>query len=277
MAQANFYFNKFQHAGEQNLIADLVTESISIYGMDVGYLAKTIVEYDELLTEVDLAQFNQVSDVVMYIKSADGFQGEGDFLSKFGLEIRDQMTLCIARRHFDESIKQEQSISRPREGDLIFLPLNEKIFQINFVEHEPVFYQMGALQFYEITCELFEYSNERFNTGIEVIDLLEETHSLDTVFGTRLLLENGDDVLLETGYRLVQEIEATGDDQNFLMAENLLDQIILEDGAGLLRESQPEEVDYDDRTDAENVFIETQADAFIDFSTGDPFSEGGRF
>ena len=277
MAQANFYFNKFQHAGEQNLIADLVTESISIYGMDVGYLAKTIVEYDELLTEVDLAQFNQVSDVVMYIKSADGFQGEGDFLSKFGLEIRDQMTLCIARRHFDESIKQEQSISRPREGDLIFLPLNEKIFQINFVEHEPVFYQMGALQFYEITCELFEYSNERFNTGIEVIDLLEETHSLDTVFGTRLLLENGDDVLLETGYRLVQEIEATGDDQNFLMAENLLDQIILETGFGLLLESQPEEVDYDDRTDAENVFIETQADAFIDFSTGDPFSEGGRF
>ena len=172
---------------------------------------------------------------------------------------------------------QEQSISRPREGDLIFLPLNEKIFQINFVEHEPVFYQMGALQFYEITCELFEYSNERFNTGIEVIDLLEETHSLDTVFGTRLLLENGDDVLLETGYRLVQEIEATGDDQNFLMAENLLDQIILEDGAGLLLESQPEQVDYDDRTDAENVFIETQADDFIDFSTGDPFSEGGRF
>tara|TARA_R100000995_G_C3471688_1_gene118660 strand:+ start:161 stop:994 length:834 start_codon:yes stop_codon:yes gene_type:complete len=277
MAQANFYFNKFQHAGEQNLIADLVTESISIYGMDVGYLAKTIVEYDELLTEVDLAQFNQVSDVVMYIKSADGFQGEGDFLSKFGLEIRDQMTLCIARRHFTETVQQEQSISRPREGDLIFLPLNEKIFQINFVEHEPVFYQMGALQFYEITCELFEYSNERFDTGIEVIDLLEETHSLDTVFGTRLLLENGDDVLLETGYRLVQEIEATGDDQNFLMAENLLDQIILETGFGLLLESQPEEVDYDDRTDAENVFIETQADAFIDFSTGDPFSEGGRF
>ena len=93
MAQANFYFNKFQHAGEQNLIADLVTESISIYGMDVGYLAKTIVEYDELLTEVDLAQFNQVSDVVMYVKSADGFEGEGDFLSKFGVEQRDTMTM----------------------------------------------------------------------------------------------------------------------------------------------------------------------------------------
>ena len=111
MAQANFYFNKFQHAGEQNLIADLVTESISIYGMDVGYLAKTIVEYDELYTEDDLAQFNNVSDVVMYVKSADGFEGEGDFLSKFGLEIRDQMTLCIARRHFAESVQQEQSIS----------------------------------------------------------------------------------------------------------------------------------------------------------------------
>jgi hypothetical protein len=213
----------------------------------------------------------------MYVKSADGFEGEGDFLSKFGLEIRDQMTLCIARRHFAESVQQEQSISRPREGDLIFLPLNEKIFQINFVEHEPVFYQMGALQFYEITCELFEYSNERFDTGIEVIDLLEETHSLDTVFGTRLLLENGDDILLETGYRLVQEVEATGEDYNFLMAENLLDKIILETGFGLLLESQPDQVDYDDRTDAENVFIETQADTFIDFSTGDPFSEGGRF
>ena len=84
-------------------------------------------------------------------------------------------------------------------------------------------------------------------------------------------------ILLETGYRLVQEVDATGEDYNFLMAENLLDQIILETGFGLLLESQPEQVDYDDRTDAENVFIETQADDFIDFSTGDPFSEGGRF
>jgi len=190
MALGSLYFNHTTNTAEQRLIEDLVTESIKIYGIEVGYLGKTIVAKDELYTEDEEAKFEEVTDVVMYIKSADGFQGEGDFLSKFGLEIRDQMTLCVARRHFAESVEQEQNIFRPREGDLIFLPLNEKMFQINFVEHEPVFYQMGSLQFYELTCELFEYSNERFNTKIDVIDQIQTTHSLDIYSEVEMTTEN---------------------------------------------------------------------------------------
>ena len=249
MAQANFYFNKFQHAGEQNLIADLVTESISIYGMDVGYLAKTIVEYDELYTEDDLAQFNNVSDVVMYVKSADGFEGEGDFLSKFGLEIRDQMTLSVAVRAFENEVQATQNISRPREGDLIFFPLNEKVYQIQFAEHEPTFYQMGALQFYEMRAEKFEYAGERLNTGIQDIDKLEDNKSFDIGLESQWMMEG------TTG--MEEPIHDQSGERILLMgyAENDLDEVAA----------------------AENTFLETKADNFIDFTDKDPFSEGGTY
>jgi hypothetical protein len=250
MALGSLYFNHTTNTAEQRLIEDLVTESIKIYGIEVGYLGKTIVAKDELYTEDEEAKFEEVTDVVMYIKSADGFQGEGDFLSKFGLEIRDQMTLCVARRHFAESVEQEQNIFRPREGDLIFLPLNEKMFQINFVEHEPVFYQMGSLQFYELTCELFEYSNERFNTKIDVIDQIQTTHSLDIYSEVEMTTENDLPIFTEDGYRLLSE-----------------DEDRLDSSADTAR-------DFDTITDSESIYIETQGDSILDFSEADPFSEG---
>jgi len=250
MALGSLYFNHTTNTAEQRLIEDLVTESIKIYGIEVGYLGKTIVAKDELYTEDEEAKFEEVTDVVMYIKSADGFQGEGDFLSKFGLEIRDQMTLCVARRHFAESVEQEQNIFRPREGDLIFLPLNEKMFQINFVEHEPVFYQMGSLQFYELTCELFEYSNERFNTKIDVIDQIQTTHSLDIYSEVEITTENDLPIFTEDGYRLLSE-----------------DEDRLDSSADTAR-------DFDTITDSESIYIETQGDSILDFSEADPFSEG---
>lgn len=249
------YFNKFAHHGEQNLIADLVIESIAIYGIDVGYLTKkyTSEGYDELYTEEDLALFDTVRDVAMYIRNVDGFEGEGDFLSKFGLEIRDSMTLSVARRSFETEVEALDNISRPREGDLIFFPLNEKLYEIKFVEHEPVFYQMGALQFYDCRVELFEYSNERFRTGVTAIDELETKLSLDVYQEVQLLAEDDEPLFTEDGFRLLSEEEDASDD------------------------SADADRDYDTITDAENVFLETEADAIIDFSDADPFSEGGRF
>lgn len=281
MAQslANFHFNNFNHVGEQRLVEDLVTESISIYGLEVGYLAKTFQEggFDQLYNEESLPEFTNVTDIVMYLKSADGFEGEGDFLSKFGLEIRDSMVLCVARRHFEESVEQQQSIFRPREGDLIFLPLNEKMFEIKFVEHEPTFYQMGALQFYELRCDLYEYSSGRFNTGVEIIDQIETSHSLDVNIGIQLLLETGSNLLNEDGGRMLQEAaDRSGDNFNFMVHEDG-QYLLLEDGSKVLFETQPDQTDFDDIVDAENVFFETQADGVIDFSEADPFSEGGRF
>jgi len=169
----NFYFENYQASMEQNLIEDLVIESIRIYGVDTWYMPRTIGAKDELLNEDDMPIFKDAYMVEMYVKSVDGFEGEGDFLSKFGLQIRDSMTLTVAIRTYDQEVgayRTHDDTTRPMEGDLIYFPLNNKFFKVMHVEHEAIFYQMGSLQTYDLRCELFEYSNERFETGQDFID-----------------------------------------------------------------------------------------------------------
>lgn len=168
----NFYFSNFSNSGEQNLIEDLIIETIRIYGFDVWYIPRTLGAKDELLNEDDLSTFNSAFMIEAYVKNVDGFGGDGDFLSKFGLQINDSITLTIAQRKFVEDVGAYDSEVRPNEGDLIYFPLNRKIFEVKFVEHEAIFYQMGKLQTYDLRCELFEYSQERFNTGVREIDTL---------------------------------------------------------------------------------------------------------
>ena len=249
MAQ-NVFFNNFANSQEQKLIEDLTIESIGIYGVEAYYLNKTYGDYDYLYGEDDLGTFSDYYTVPMYINSVEGFGGEGDFLSKFGVEQRDTMTMSVARWTFEQEVGNESkaNIARPREGDVIYFPLNKKLYTINFVEHEPVFYQMGALQFYELRLEMFEYSGERLNTGLYEIDKLETRRSMDTFIKSQLVMETGDPELpihIETGQRIL----LSGYTEN----------------------------DQDDRTDSENDFFETNADGFLDFSDGDPFSEGGTF
>ena len=249
MAQ-NVFFNNFANSQEQKLIEDLTIESIGIYGVEAYYLNKTYGDYDYLYGEDDLGTFSDYYTVPMYINSAEGFGGEGDFLSKFGVEQRDTMTMSVARWTFEQEVGNETkaNISRPREGDVIYFPLNKKLYTINFVEHEPVFYQMGALQFYELRLEMFEYSGERLNTGLYEIDKLETRRSMDTFLKSQLVMETGDPELpihIESGQRILL--------------------------------SGYTETDQDDITDSENDFFETTADGFLDFSDGDPFSEGGTF
>ena len=166
------YFNNFEASMEQYLIEDLVIESIKIHGHDIYYITRTAGAVDDVLNEDDLSEYKRADFIDMYVKNFDGFEGEGDFLSKFGLEIRDEMTLTIARRTFELDVAQYTQNDRPLEGDLIYFPLNKKMFEVKFVEHEPVFYQMGALQMYDLRCEMFEYSQETFNTGVSEIDTL---------------------------------------------------------------------------------------------------------
>ena len=249
MANRSVFFNNFQSSQEQDLIEDLIIESINIYGIDAYYLPKTYGDYDFLYGEDDLGTFKEFYTVPMYINTVEGFGGEGDFLSKFGVEQRDTMTMSVARRTFEQDVGREDlaNIERPREGDVIFFPLNKKLYTVNFVEHEPVFYQMGSLQFYVLRLEMFEYGGERFNTGISDIDVLEDTRSTDIFLHNQLMMETGDlPIHIETGQR------------------------VLLDGIGTA-------LDQDDITDSENTFFETGADNFIDFSDADPFSEGGTF
>jgi len=155
---------------EQTLIEDLVVESIKIYGIDTMYLPRTLGAKDDLLNEDDLGTYNDAYEAEMYVKNVDGFEGEGDFLSKFGLQIRDSITLTIAMRTYETEVGVHTEINRPREGDIIYLPLNKKMFVIQHVEHEAIFYQIGSLQTYDLRCELYEYSGERFSTGYPYLD-----------------------------------------------------------------------------------------------------------
>jgi hypothetical protein len=155
---------------EQQLIEDLIIESIKVYGHDVWYVNRSITAKDEILNEDDLSIFDQAYMIEMYIKNVEGFEGEGDFLSKFGLQIRDSITFTVSIRSFDQEVGLHTEDVRPFEGDLIYFPLNNKVFKIMHVEHEAIFYQMGQLQTYDLRCELFEYSNERFDTGIPEVD-----------------------------------------------------------------------------------------------------------
>ena len=174
----NFYFNNFSNSMEQILIEDLIIESIRIYGHDVWYIPRTLGAKDNLLNEDDLSTFDSAFMVEMYIKNVDGFEGDGDFLSKFGLQIRDSITFTIAMRKFSYDVGAYDDQVRPNEGDLIYFPLNNKMFEVKFVEHEAIFYQMGSLQTYDLRCELFEFSQERFDTGVAEIDTLFSKYSI---------------------------------------------------------------------------------------------------
>lgn len=167
----NVFFQNYDYFNEQQLIDDLVIESIQIYGVDTYYVTRTTEEFDQIMNEDRLSVFNAAYGMEVYVKSVDGFEGEGDFLSKFGLQIRDQATFSLAYRTFERyATRIDPDLVRPKEGDLIYMPMNDKFFKIMHVEHESVFYQSGSLQVYDLRCELFEYSNERFQTGVEGID-----------------------------------------------------------------------------------------------------------
>jgi hypothetical protein len=204
----NPYFSNYDYFNEQQLIDDLVIESIQIYGVDTYYVTRTLTSVDQILNEDRLSIFDAAYNIELYIKSVDGFQGEGDFLSKFGLQIRDQATFTVAYRTFERFVTRlDSNLIRPKEGDLIYMPMNKKFFKIMFVEHESVFYQSGALQVYDLKCELFEYSNERFTTGIDLIDTaydkyktsnvnnLEQMFEVDPIAKNIFYEEKGNDII----------------------------------------------------------------------------------
>ena len=234
------YFNNFGASQEQLLIENLIIESIRIYGHDVFYIPRTVVNKDEVYREAEYSSYDQAIMVEMYIRNIDGFAGDGEFLSKFGVEVRDQMTFTMAQRVFGEEIGDYLAIQRPREGDLIFFSLTQSLFQIKFVNVKPIFYQLGALQTYDIVCELYEGNSDIFNTGIP---------SIDDVYGAYSLVSDDYVLLTQSGFALTTE-----------------------DGETIILQSYS--VDTID-PNAQNDMFEQEGLDFIDFTEIDPFSEGG--
>ena len=176
------YFDNFSNYGEQDLIESLVVESISIYGHTVYYLPRTLVAKDDIYGEDKLSTYTDLFEFDMYIKSFDSFEGDGQFLSKFNLEVRDSATFSIARRTFGNEIaSQRPDIQRPREGDLVYSTMMKKMFVIKYVNQTAIFYQMGELQIWDISCDVWEYSNERFDTGNAEIDAIEDDYTVSNV------------------------------------------------------------------------------------------------
>ena len=177
----NPHFDFYTNTAEQNLVEDLIIESIQIYGIDIKYMPKSFVNKDFLFGEDVLAKFENAYDVEVYIKNTDSFEGDHNLISKFGLEIRDQTTLTMSQKRWRDVIGQHVDNVRPHEGDLLFFPLNSKIFEILYVNFESLFYQLGKLPVYDLTCELLEYSSQRLETGNTEIDDIEDDYSLAQV------------------------------------------------------------------------------------------------
>ena len=165
----NVYFSQAVRS-EQNLYEDLIVESLKIYGQDVYYIPRTLVNRDSILNEDPSSKFDDAYLMEAYIENVDGFEGTGDLYSKFGLEIRDEATFIISRKSWNYAVGLHENKAKPSEGDLLFLPMTNSFFEISFVEHESPFFQLSNLPVYKLTCSLFEYGDEDFETGVGEID-----------------------------------------------------------------------------------------------------------
>ena len=165
----NVYFSQAVRS-EQNLYEDLIVESLKIYGQDVYYIPRTLVNRDTILNEDPSSKFDDAYLMEAYIENVDGFEGSGDLYSKFGLEIRDEATFVISRKVWNHSVGLHEQTSKPKEGDLLFLPMTNSFFEISYVEDDSPFFQLSNLPVYKLVCSLFEYSDEQIETGIGEID-----------------------------------------------------------------------------------------------------------
>ena len=273
----NKYFRPFTFGRQQDLAEDLIVQSIKIYGIDVKYMPRTLVNPDALLGEDASSAFNDAIDIEMYIKNTQGFEGEGDFLSKFNLEIRDSITFVMSRKRWEQvsnekvltevgyNIQMEDANTnewgnsdalrleageselyqtihpRPFEGDWIYFPLNKKLYEIKFVEHEQIFYQHGKLYTYELNCELVDRLGT-IATGNTEIDAIGTRYDAN-ILQYQITLESADGSIMN------------------------------EDGESILCEYRVETQD----ALANNEYFTTKSIDYLDFSERNPFSEVDRY
>jgi hypothetical protein len=171
---------------EQRLYEDIVIESLKMFGQDVYYLPRTLINEDTIFNEDIPSKFSNAYKIEMYIENVDGFEGEGDIFTKFGVEMRDEATFVVSRKRFGNAVIQydnEITAERPEEGDLIYLPLSKSLFEIGHVERELPFYQLAALPTFKMRCSLFEYSDEQLDTGVTGVDDIEVYSTYQYVIG----------------------------------------------------------------------------------------------
>ena len=231
----NFYFQSGNTSGttnEQRLVEDLVIESLKIYGHDVYYLPRQTGNLDGILGEDALQYFDQAYPLEMYLENVQGFEGEGELFTKFGFEFRSSATFVVAKRRWEEGVAQNAIVQlpdRPAEGDLLYFSKTKTFFVIKYVDFLNPFYQLGKIYTYKLQCDVFEFSSERIDTGIEEIDSITDKSSQD-LYRFQLLQESGDLVLTTSETSIILEVYATADtdpqsdnDEFEMEAEGILD------------------------------------------------------
>jgi hypothetical protein len=289
----NVYFSHGA-TSEQRLYEDITIEALKIYGHDVFYIPRKIVNTDAIFNEDALSEFGDAYQIEMYVENTDGFEGEGDLLSKFGVEIRDSMALVLSTRRWEQLVGRFQNPeeTRPQEGDLIYFPMVKGLFEIKFVEDESPFYQLKNLPTFKLSCEQFEYNNEAIDTGISDIDSFET----DYATRTKLTLGSGTgsfvvgDEYQQTIGSVVVTAEVAEVDGNVISVYGIKASdgsntgfAVTAGNAGNIL-SQTEAVAYaitgvddgftsidDNDPYADNVDFETNANNFIDFTETNPF------
>jgi hypothetical protein len=298
----NFYFNNFpQHqiTSEQLLVEDLVIEAMQIHGMDVYYLPQTSRDQvDMLYGEDTLKEFRTAYGIEMYLENVSGMDGEGDFISKFGLEIRDEVTLLMSRRRF---ASLGTSLIRPREGDLVYIPLLQNFFEISFVEHEnnqAMFYTLGRgrggnVYVYALKLKQFVFSEEIISTGVDEID----DQIFDSYKRSSLPLANTTVFPAGTGSFVPGEIIYQGSSLATANAQAIVYSYTAHSSVDIIRvqgsfvtgnvrgntsNTLRRSISYNDDSQvgnsifediADNVGIETEADGILDFTENNPFGE----
>ena len=241
----NVYFNTGSTA-EQRLYENLIIEQLSVFGQDVYYLPRKLVNKDTLFGEDASSSFNDAYIIEMYLDNIEGYEGQKEMMTRFGIDMQDEATFVVSKRRFEQLISLDANLivsTRPNEGDLIYFPDGKKIFEISFVDHDDPFYQLQNLPVFKMRCRTFEYSHEDMATGVTAIDDIETAESIDAL-EYQIILESG-----------------TDSGTNYL---------ITEDGDWIVSEAY--NIDSVD-TSSDTDFFETQGDSILDFTERNPFGE----
>lgn len=288
--------------GEQFLIQDLINEQLKIYGVEVYYLPRKIFGSDNILGEVTSSKFDDSFLIEAYVDNYEGYAPGSDIMTKFGLRLKNEVNLVISRERFEEFIvpflgtskfiadnvsnaNYDFSITnRPREGDLIFFPLGERLFEIKRVEAEKPFYQLGKTYVYELNCELYEYENDQIDTDVDIIDsqIKDEGYitTINLTTGTGAFQYNETvtgSVSGSTG--IVREFSIVDDSHNVtkkLLVANITGSFNAgETITGSESSASYIVASYDDNSVNDpydfNQEIETEADGILDFTESNPF------
>ena len=283
----NQYFNKFKSKAEQRLVEDLVVEAIKIHGVDCVYVPRTLVSEDDIFGEDRLPKFENGRELEMYVDSYDGFEGEGEVMTQFGLDIKDEITLTLSKRRFSETFA-DKNYPYPREGDLIYFPLSNGLFEINFVEREQNFFNFGKTFTFQVKCSMFVYSGSDIETGWDQIDgatsdVYQKMLYLKLGSGSGTFTEGENAFLYDGGVTGATMSIALYDSSDSVIEGTLLsgsitgvDSILGESsGATYAVTTIGFTQDYFVKDAFEdNTTFEFEGSSFLDFSDTDPFSEG---